>query len=116
MQDKIKEVMDAVFKFKPGDIVTTRALVMRWKTEHEISGPRERYSRGAAPTPITIVCRELEECHGGYQPKYVARDEARPDILLRFMDHELVEYREGVEVALAMKPEPRKSDDATEPP
>lgn len=113
-QSMIREAMDSVFKFKVGDVCAMRSALTVWKAELELNGKQnDRYGyRVASPIPVIVLARELEECHGGFQPKYVVRLQAQAsgsgaltEMGLRVMDHELVSFDEAMDVARSMRPE-----------
>lgn len=104
---QIDGLFDSYFTHKIGAIVAHVTTLTVWTAEFAINGKRDRHYRGTAPTPMVVVERHLQQCHGGVQGFYLCRA-AGSEGSLRLIEQEIVPYDEVMKIAEAMKPEPRK--------
>lgn len=82
----LNHVLDELFEHKIGDHVVMTAVLVSLQGELDLNGPRkaDRYAlnegRLGMPSPVIVVGRRAEQCHGGTQLHYlVTRHVPRSD-------------------------------------
>jgi hypothetical protein len=93
IDDSAAAVMDALFAFKPGDIVIEKTHATAVIGEIRVMGKRLR-GLGGVPMGVCISERVLKQCHGGIQGFYQCheRDGDRRGILTFHPTHAVMLY------------------------
>ena len=94
IDETAKAAMDALFKFRPGDIVVEKTTAMAVIGEIRVMGKRTRYTGGGIPVGTVVSERVLKQCHGGIQGFYACheRDAERRGIITMHPTHAMMSY------------------------
>ena len=116
-QDRTKnnhliELMDSMFKFKPGDLVVQKIELERIKAEFDLNRYTLKAGYGAAlavTQPMSVVERVLKECPGNFQCFYAVNSYTKRDDGLQvvspilFIDNAVVSWEEAKEFYAAYR-------------
>lgn len=107
----LKKPLDETFKFKIGDKVVLRSFLDACKLELEFNGAHD-FGRIGGPLSLTVVERQINECHGGVQGTYTIHGVGGPKGEIVFMrgitELDLAPYEELVDVYRQMAPKKKK--------
>lgn len=102
------EMMNALFSFKPGDLVMRRADHEAYAADAAANGQPDKYARERVriPVPLTVLHRRVEQCHGGIQCFYVVSGRRQDGAIQldTIADHEAVSFDEVKAVAMSIAP------------
>lgn len=104
----VDSIVDDVFWFRIGDLVVLRTDVEAWQEQFRLNGPTPTQSHALYPgaegtaasfSPLIILERHLQQCHGGIQLQYDvrARYSDSSHRTARFNEFELVAWSHAAE-------------------
>jgi len=96
--ERLKPVMDEVFRYQVGEVVSLAVDDQRLMVEMEKNGPVDVTRYRATPlVPLIITGRCILECHGGVQLMYEVRCNDVQAAITRRFEYELVPFKQSAD-------------------